>query len=328
MGNRHLGARRARTARTMSRPFLMEALEGRALLATFTVSNLNDAGPGSLRGAIELANADPDRDTIAFDSGLSGTITLTSALPALSNLDLNGPSANLLTVARSGAQGAPAFRIVNVPENVDVSLSGLTLSGGRSPDGDILGGGGVLNSGMLTLSGVGIVGNTSTGDSGGIANLGTLTITDSVIADNVSRGPGDRNGGGISNLDLAELTIRDSTIRNNAAIGEPIGPLGTRRRRRNLQPGHAFDRQQHPQRQRRQREPYVPGSHRTRGSDRQPGDAFDRQQHPQRQPGEPAGGRRRDRQFRGCDDRQQHLQRQRDRATRAHVAANRIKPFR
>ena len=28
-------------------------LEGRALLSTFTVSNLNDSGPGSLRAAVD-----------------------------------------------------------------------------------------------------------------------------------------------------------------------------------------------------------------------------------------------------------------------------------
>jgi hypothetical protein len=47
-------------------------LEDRTLPSTFTVLNLNDSGPGSLRAAI--ASGD---DTIAFANGLHGTITLT-----------------------------------------------------------------------------------------------------------------------------------------------------------------------------------------------------------------------------------------------------------
>ena len=49
-----------------------------AYAATFTVTNLNDSGPGSLRQAILDANAAAGDDTIVFQSGLSGTITLTS----------------------------------------------------------------------------------------------------------------------------------------------------------------------------------------------------------------------------------------------------------
>jgi Dockerin type I domain/Thrombospondin type 3 repeat len=45
------------------------------------ITNCNDAGIGSLRWAIGVANANPGTDTIAFL--LSGTITLTSSLPAI-----------------------------------------------------------------------------------------------------------------------------------------------------------------------------------------------------------------------------------------------------
>src|SRR5687767_7665888 len=43
-----------------------QALEGRRLLSTYTVVNVNDAGAGSLRQAILDANANPGLDTIAF----------------------------------------------------------------------------------------------------------------------------------------------------------------------------------------------------------------------------------------------------------------------
>ena len=47
--------------------------------ATFTVTNTNDSGAGSLRDAIDDANATSVPDTITFQTGLTGTITLTSA---------------------------------------------------------------------------------------------------------------------------------------------------------------------------------------------------------------------------------------------------------
>ena len=40
---------------------LIEAIEGRMLLSTFTVANLNDSGAGSLRQALLDANARPVR---------------------------------------------------------------------------------------------------------------------------------------------------------------------------------------------------------------------------------------------------------------------------
>jgi hypothetical protein len=42
-------------------------LEPRVLLATFTVTNTGDAGPGSVREAMTFANHSFGPDTIAFD---------------------------------------------------------------------------------------------------------------------------------------------------------------------------------------------------------------------------------------------------------------------
>jgi hypothetical protein len=54
--------------------------------ATFTVTNTDDSGPGSLRQAILDANASAGFDTIAFDIPGGGvhTITPLSALPVIS----------------------------------------------------------------------------------------------------------------------------------------------------------------------------------------------------------------------------------------------------
>src|SRR5262249_13149269 len=66
-----------RRPRRTCRPGL-EVLEDRSIpSAVFTVTNLNDSGPGSLRQAIDDSNAiQTDADTIVFQPGLTGTISL------------------------------------------------------------------------------------------------------------------------------------------------------------------------------------------------------------------------------------------------------------
>ena len=57
-------------------------------MATFTVSNLNDSGAGSLRAAIEASNAGApgEANTITFDGGLTGS----DLLPRLRLLGTDG----------------------------------------------------------------------------------------------------------------------------------------------------------------------------------------------------------------------------------------------
>ncbi len=79
-------------------PFLFA---GHASAATFTVTTLNDSGAGSLRAAITSVSAG---DTIVFQSGLTGTITLASALPTINaNLTIQGPGADSLTISGNNA---------------------------------------------------------------------------------------------------------------------------------------------------------------------------------------------------------------------------------
>ena len=84
--------RRRVARRRRSMPLRAEALDPRALLATFTVSNLLNAGAGSLRAAINQANANPGADEIAF--AVVGTIPLASALPAITDtVSIDGATA-------------------------------------------------------------------------------------------------------------------------------------------------------------------------------------------------------------------------------------------
>src|SRR5262245_33572922 len=74
------GARPARPIRTRLQ---VESLEDRTVPSPFTVLNLDDGVTGSLRQAIETANATPGADVIRFAPQLRGTLTLNSQLGPL-----------------------------------------------------------------------------------------------------------------------------------------------------------------------------------------------------------------------------------------------------
>src|SRR5262249_21838325 len=120
---------------------LVEGLEGR--WAPATVTSLADGGPGSLREAIALT---PPGGTGDFQSGLTGTITLTAGQLTLDkDLTLAGPGADVLTVS-----GNRASRVFEITPAVTVALSGLRIANGTGPSP---GGGGIYNAGVLTVTG-------------------------------------------------------------------------------------------------------------------------------------------------------------------------------
>src|SRR5262249_35005295 len=99
-------------------------LEDRTLPSTFTVLNLNDSGPGSLRDG--LASGD---DTIDFAPKLSGTITLTSGELLVNNsVTINGPGAGKLSIS-----GNDASRVFDIAAGFDVTISSLTITHGFAP---------------------------------------------------------------------------------------------------------------------------------------------------------------------------------------------------
>ena len=88
-------------------------------------------------------------------------------------------------MARTSDPSTPEFRIFNVTAGAEVAISGLTISGGRVAAEN---GGGIANSGTLTVTSSTLNGNAVGGfggsRGGGIANSGTLTVTDSTISGN------------------------------------------------------------------------------------------------------------------------------------------------
>lgn len=86
-------SRSRRRSRVHSKVCSVEVLECRELLATFAVTNLNDAGAGSLRQAILLADAVPGFDTISF--AVTGTVRVgPTSLPAITDpVSIDGTTA-------------------------------------------------------------------------------------------------------------------------------------------------------------------------------------------------------------------------------------------
>ena len=176
----------------------------------------------SLREAIALANGDVGLDTIAFDPSVfdgETTIAIASQLPTITDaLTITGPGANLLIIdAQGGGDNVldgSGFRIVEVSDgdsthSIDVSISGLTLTGGDISDS----GGAINNFENLTLDGVSIVANQAQ-FGGGISNelSGVLSLTNSTIASNEAS----QDGGGISTR--GALTATNVTISGNSAV--------------------------------------------------------------------------------------------------------------
>src|SRR5262245_6968554 len=131
----------------------VERLEDRDVPSTFTVSNLNDSGTGSLRSAVALANAHGSPDAIAFKVGMEGAIVLTGGEIAITDsLTMSGPGAAKLAV--SGNFNGRIFNINGGAAGADltVALKGLELRHGLLGAG--LGGGALCSAEHLTLTGM------------------------------------------------------------------------------------------------------------------------------------------------------------------------------
>lgn len=194
----------------------------------------------TLRAAVEQANNLASNDRILFNLPANSTITLTAAnngeifILNSGTLEIVGTGANNLTI--DGGAGTNRIFYTN---NITVTISGITLTGGNGTGAVASSNGGAIfaDGGSLTLAGVNITGNsaggsggvafqggthriinstlstnTSSSISGGFGNLGgTLTVINSTISGNISSG----EAGGLSNL--GDLTLRNVTVTNNSA---------------------------------------------------------------------------------------------------------------
>jgi predicted outer membrane repeat protein len=199
-----------------------------------TVTNLNDSGTGSLREAITAANSAGSAD-IVFQSGLTGTVALSSILPSITgNLDIAGPGANQITISGQGTTS-----VIDIPNSTPlVNMAGVTINQGNDPVNLTPA---VSNSGVLTV--VGCAFSDNTGDNGGaILNKRTLGVENATFSNNTATYGGaidnqgtmmlgngtfvgnrayNGNGGGIENTGNA--LVIDSTITGNESLNGGVG---------------------------------------------------------------------------------------------------------
>jgi parallel beta-helix repeat protein len=189
--------------------------------ATYTVTNTNDSGAGSLRQAIINAELNGGADTIEFDSGFSGTISTSSNLPAFTEqVTVDGTTANNVN------PGGPDIVIDGTGETWCLSFTGgsghivkgiTTVSCTRGLD---------FTSGVTgaTIGGTGSRDdNVMIGSSAGIAITGSSNIT---ALNNSTVNAAGANVIGIAITDSASnITIGDATgatqnlISNNTSHG-------------------------------------------------------------------------------------------------------------
>ncbi len=210
---------------------------------TFTVNTTSDAddvNPGdgncdtdaastgsqcSLRAAMKESNAVGGDYTISFalptnDPGFDPgtgrhTINLTSALPDItnSNLIINGPGKDKLTVRRSTGGFYRIFTFGNVVETA--TISGVTISNGFNTAND---GGALSFSGKaLNINSCEFSHNIAAWSGGAIFVFAKLTVTDSTFHDNFSSAAiGGLGGGGAIHVRGA-INVSNSTFDNNVA---------------------------------------------------------------------------------------------------------------
>ena len=128
------------------------AFSSRVRAAQLTVTNIADSGVGSLRAAIQTANANGNStDAIVFALGSNQTIILTSSLPPiLGNLTVDGSSSPNLII--NGNNASSVFFVAGGAVTIkDVSIANAFAQGGQGGTGST-GGGGGLGAGAATSS--------------------------------------------------------------------------------------------------------------------------------------------------------------------------------
>lgn len=175
------------------------------------VTNTNDSGSGSLRAAIASANGDTAADTISFDIPGSGPhfIQLASELPHVAHsTNITGPAAESITIRRNSGGN---YCVLTFDAGSIYNVSNLTIANGSGVQG-----GGVRNSGTITLTNCTLSGN-SAGAGGGVFTAGTTNLTNCTFTGD-SAGDG---GGGVSSN--GTITVKNCTFSsNNAEYGGAI----------------------------------------------------------------------------------------------------------
>jgi hypothetical protein len=198
---------------------MIEPLESRIAPATFTVINTNDAGPGSLRDALDRADTQAGADTIVFrlpapPANSANIIELTGELVSKGNVTIKGPGAGRLII-----DGNDLGRVLRIDDGVAATDSPTTISGLSIVNGQTTGdGGGVLSNESLTLKSVVVSGNIGE-IGGGVAVFGDATAGTkaSVISSFIAGNRSNDTGGGLAFTEVKAAAISKTTVLGNSA---------------------------------------------------------------------------------------------------------------
>ncbi|MGI8542199.1 MAG: choice-of-anchor Q domain-containing protein, partial [Aridibacter sp.] len=125
-----------------------------------------------------------------------------------------------MTIQNNTGQG-PENRFFLINSGVTAAISGLTISGSNNETS----GGGILNSGNLTITNLNILNNSTRGNGGGIfSNSGSLKIINSTISKNDTSFDFGGKGGGLWLVNTNTMLI-NTTISNNEAFGGQGGGI-------------------------------------------------------------------------------------------------------
>ncbi len=212
--------------------FASPPLRALTITVNSTADTVADDGFCTLREAIVAANTDTasgassgecvagaGADTLDL-TGVSGTITLTSALPSLStDMSISGPGAASLTIS-----GNNLYRVFFVTNGATVSISDLTIAqafsvGGEGGYGALLGGGGGGAAGM----GAAVFVNT-----GARANVTSVHFLNNVATGGEGGGTGGSNhaGGGGGGFDDHDGMTAANDTGGNGGNGGDLGGTG------------------------------------------------------------------------------------------------------
>lgn len=237
--------------RSLAGRLRLEPLERRVLLATYTVTTFNDVidandGVLSLREAIIAANAHAGADTVELAAG-TYTLSIDGAgedLCATGDLDVSQDLA-----IHGAGQTATIIDANQIDRVLDVvssgaglTVQGLTIQNGKTPNSEASDGGGIQSAGPLTLTDVtvkdcrtgrasGTYGAGNGGRGGGIYCLGILNMTGCTVTGNttsdgqdaksnpvyITDGGDGGHGGGIYVDEYGVATLTDCIVTSNRA---------------------------------------------------------------------------------------------------------------
>ena len=193
---------------------------GAAFAATIAVNSLADPGaPGicTLRDAITAANtmtatngcaAGSGNDTINFSPRMTGTISLVSTLPEVTDslVTINGPASRNITIVGN----LPIGGGMKVAAGATLNLNNLSVAHGFLDPLIEVAAGATLNLNNVSIA------DGFAGLGAGINNAGTLTVTNSSFSNN-----GGDVGAGIFNDVGATATLTNSTLSGNGGVHGP-----------------------------------------------------------------------------------------------------------